>query len=328
MTRVLLLHAGGTFGMIKENGYYRVEPDAFEHNLRSYKQFNYDPTNGLMFYMDDEISMNYEIYEWRIKDSSDANTKDYLDILNAIRKNYYDYDAFIVVHGTDTLCYAATVTSFLVENLSKPIIFTGSMIPLIEPHTDAVDNLSGAFKTLTLNPVPNVYIYFNHELLLANRTTKIHACSADAYASKPSKFVNWDGKTKFYVELANDIQIIRVHPFMDLEITKMILASSKAVIIEGYGCGNIPNNLLELIKLHSECTLVVIISQCINGRVSGSYEAGNSLLHCKNVINGEDMTAEAALAKLSFLLANFEFDQVKVLFRENLRGEITFPEED
>lgn len=325
MITVLLIHMGGTLGMVKNNDYYVVQSKILIENIKNNKLLNVSTFSGGLIYKNSKNQqVNYDIYENKIIDSSNANANYYLEILKIIKDNYDNYDSFIVIHGTDTLAYSASTISFLIENLNKIIIFTGSMIPLIEANTDAVDNLIGSFETILNKVNPNVYIYFNKKLLIGNRSTKINSCSNDGFLCKSNNYShNFTGKTKFYEKLKHNIEIIEVHPFMCYESVEMIFKSSKAVIIKSYGSGNVSEQLLKLIRKYSNEILIFLISKCLHGRINGNYEVSHQLLTTTNVINGNDMTMEAALAKVSFVLGNYDLEEAKILITKNLRGEIT-----
>lgn len=321
---ILIIHMGGTIGMIKENDVYNIKKGNIKNQLLKNKNFNfYNSHDRLVYKGNYDSEINYKIEEIEnIKDSSDASVEDYSMLAKIIAKRYDTVDGFIILHGTDTMCYAASAISFLIENITKPIIFTGSMIPLIENNTDAISNLSGSFDSFLKFPKPNVYIFFNNKLIIGNRSTKYNSDLIDAFFSFDYSFKNNLSKqTKFYYKLSSKIARITVHPYMNYEVTEYIIKNSMAVLIESYGCGNIPVKLYEIIANNNENTLIVIKSQCFNGNIKNHYEIGNKLMKLKNVINGKNIIAEAGLAKLSFLLANYSFNTAKLLFEQNLRGE-------
>jgi len=310
--------------MIREGAYYKAEANILAENIKANKTLNNGP-GGAFSYAAGGGVVFYSILEEGVQDSSNSRADDFVGITKIVQRNYCKYDAFVVIHGTDTMAYAASAVSFMVENISKPIIFTGSMVPMVEPGSDAVSNLAGVFHRLIVGVRPNVYIFFCGKLLPANRSTKIDTTGFDAFASVPgtaSPAIR--GEVRFRPTMTGTVALLKITPYVSLELIKAVLLSSTGVVIETFGSGNISEPLLEVIKAHSGDSIIVNISQCTFGRVVGNYHTGWLLGTFSNVISGEDMTAEAALAKLSFLLANYGREDVKRLFRENLRGEVTF----
>lgn len=183
-----------------------------------------------------------------------------------IQKNYYSYDAFVVLHGTDTVAYTASSLSFMLENLNKPVILTGSQIPILELKTDAVDNLLGALLIAGQYQIPEVCIFFGNKLLRGNRTTKISTLKIVAFESPnlgPLGEVgvnfsihwnrlmrhNFDGKLRVFTDFSENISLINVMPCMNLSVVENILQASKAVIVQAYGMGNIPSQNRKLVGI-------------------------------------------------------------------------------
>lgn len=327
MTKVLIIHVGGTFGMVKENNVCVVKNTNVLKQLTELSVFNYKKTDSNLSYKNNNNKIvYYDFIELDIlKDSSDADSQDFLNYINVIKENYNNYTGFIIIHGTDTMAYASSALSFLIENISKPIIFTGSMIPISQPDTDAIDNLSGALEIISSDLIPNVYIFFNKKLFHGNKVSKVNAVDLNAFCSYSSSLslVSTHAVVKFYDQFFAKIVRITLHPYMDYNLLENTFINAQAIYVEAYGCGNMPNKLFKFIEKYSEAKIIVIGSQCLYAKVMGNYEIGNRLLNLNNIINGKDIRSEAGLAKLVFLLSNFELNKVKSLYEKNLRGEIS-----
>ena len=248
--------------------------------------------------------------------------QDWVKIAKTIEENYKHYDAFIVLRGTDTMAYTASALSFMLENLNKTVVVTGSQIPLLELKNDAVDNLLGSLMVAGHFNIPEVLVFFANKLLRGNRVTKESTVEMTAF-NTPNfpplgvmgvEFeIQWehiqrhvyDGHINAASNMDNSISLISVSPLLNLKIIEAILFSSKAVIIQAYGMGNIPSNnkeLLDMIKRAiNDGVIVVILTQCHRGTVNDLYEAGRALTELGAVL-GQDMTIECCYAKLSYLL--------------------------
>lgn len=266
-------------------------------------------------------------------DSSNLNFKNILEIRDLIILNYEKYKAFIILHGTDTLCYTATMISFLIQT-NKPIIFTGSQIPLSKTRNDAVLNFTTSlyFAKLKIN---EVCICFNNKIFRANRTTKATSSDFDAFASPNfptlARFdLNLHENSHLYLKQSffyHDIKKLKNKVgfiFLTPEINKKALISyssfHEALIFLSYGVGNISQNLEKIISKIAKEKIIVNVSQCYKSNVSSLYEVSNYLNNL-GVINAKDLTKEAAFCKLNFLL-NLQKD-VKKEFLKPICGEIT-----
>jgi 60kDa lysophospholipase len=363
-SKILIIYTGGTIGMVQSSKGYipatnqfaealKKNPafhDSNEHEIRL-KGPNYSESNFITpksFY---NKRIVYELLELApLIDSSSMRIKNWIEIAEVIEKFYYDYDGFLILHGTDTMAYTASILSFILENLQKPVILTGSQIPYFEVRNDASKNLLDALTIAGHFLIPEVCLYFNNKLLRGNRATKIDNSSFNSFSSPNCEYlvksgisfkVNWDNirrpkpESRFNVQkvLEENISIIYFFPIITLETIKAsIQDSTKAVVILSYGAGNVPSNRPEFIselKSASDRGIILLnITQCIIGGASDEYECGKVLTEA-GVVLGGDMTSECAVTKLSYLLGKYpgQPDVIKKLLGSDLRGEITCQDE-
>ncbi|KAI8902829.1 asparaginase-domain-containing protein [Globomyces pollinis-pini] len=315
-------------------------------------------TNGIPFKVVDlpALITPYSLFKKRIRysileydpllDSSNMTMSDWVKIATDIELNYQLYDAFLVLHGTDTMAYTASALSFLLENLGKSVIITGSQVPLSEVRTDAIDNLLGALTIAGHFTIPEVGLFFDNKLLRGNRASKVNAIEFNAFDSPNLRplvhvginiDVSWENiwrpkhlaRFRVFKSMNPSVSSLRIFPGITEATVRAFFAPTiKGVILETYGSGNAPSNrpdILEVIKEACDRGVVVVnCSQCKKATVSSLYETGMALERL-GVIPGADMTPECALTKLSYLLAKYKNDPVRVrsLIKRNLRGELT-----
>ncbi|KAI7949473.1 hypothetical protein MJO28_008294 [Puccinia striiformis f. sp. tritici] len=293
--------------------------------------------------------IRYAILEYeRLIDSSEIEISDYLRICNSIQSNYYLFDSFVILHGTDTMAYTASAISFLLENLGKNVILTGAQIPLSCPRNDAVENLLGALQISGTYLIPEVSLYFNHRLWRGNRSMKVNSVEFDAFKSfnlEPlvkigcNVEVRWDlisrpvERQAFRVHQAmcENVAVLRLFPSITPASVRAFLASPiQGIVLETFGSGNAPRKP-ELLKAFKEAAdrgvVIVNVTQCVVGTVSSDiYETGRALAEV-GITGGRDMTTECALAKLAYLLSKPSLtpEKIRTLISQPLRGELTLP---
>ncbi|MBT5395051.1 MAG: asparaginase [Flavobacteriaceae bacterium] len=337
-SKILLLYTGGTIGMVKhpETG--------------TLKAFNFDaiaeqiPELKLLDCDTECISFETPI------DSSDIDPSLWVTIVDMIETNYASFDGFVILHGSDTMSYSAAALSFMCENLSKPIIFTGSQLPIGDLRTDAKENLITSIQLAALKDkgkaiIQEVGLYFEYKLYRGNRTTKINAAHFEAFESlnyaplaqsgvslevsrslllKPQK-----GKhTKFHKKMDHSVGVLKLFPGISPSFVRAVLFSEglKAIVLETYGAGNAPTATW-FIAILSEAIqnglIIVNVTQCSGGSVlMGHYEASKALEHIQ-LLNGKDISTEAALAKLMYMLGSgVSKASFKTIFETSLRGEM------
>ena len=288
-----------------------------------------------------------------IIDSSDIEPENWITLVSHIEQRYDDYDGFVVLHGTDTMAYSASAVSFMIEGLTKPIIFTGSQLPIGMPRTDGKENLISAVEIAAAKDadghaiVPEVCICFDNLLMRGNRTTKVNSDNFRAFRSenlpplaeagisikyntgiiiKPQE---WNARPVFHKKLDTRVSILKIHPGITPQVARSILCApeSKAVIMETYGAGNAPSKawFLDTVKEATEMGKILLnVTQCRAGSVNMDIYATGKWLKDAGIINGYDSTTESALGKLFFLMGQAEYDfNIAHLLESNLRGEIS-----
>ena len=336
--KVLLIYTGGTIGMIKDYDSGALKAFNFKDLL------SHIPELKLLDCAVDTYSFENPI------DSSNMNPTYWIRIATVIENAYALYDGFVVLHGTDTMSYTASALSFLLENLSKPVIFTGSQLPIGDLRTDAKENLITSIHIASLKEagkavIQEVGLYFEYTLYRGNRTTKINTEHFNAFASlnypallesgvhlnvfKEHLWKNKEGETFFaHKKMDSNVALLKIFPGLTQKLLHSILQTPglRALILETYGSGNAftaPWFLNELKKAKKNNILLINVTQCSGGSVVlGKYETSKAMLDLQ-VISGKDITTEAAVTKLMFLLGvGFPIGSVKTIFETSLRGEM------
>lgn len=292
--------------------------------------------------------IDYEVFSPLI-DSSDVEPGMWQRLASIIYERYEDYDGFVILHGTDTMAYSASALSFMLENLSKPVIFTGSQLPVGAPRTDGKENLVSAVEIAAAKTsegkarVPEVAIYFGSKLLRGNRATKVNSESFEAFDSPNLEALAQAGiniryndklilpvpqaPLKLHKELDTRVSILKIHPGITPGVVRNILlgADTRAVIIETYGAGNAPSNswFLDLVRQASaQGKILLNVTQCFAGTVDMSIYANGKCMEQCGVISGRDSTTECMLAKLFYLLGSgLDNDSLRQKLSASLRGE-------
>ena len=327
---ILLIYTGGTIGMVNGTD-GSLKPFDFEKltaKIPELKNFDIEL---------DAIAFKKPI------DSSNMNPKTWVYLANLIGEHYQQYDGFVILHGSDTMAYTASALSFLLEDLCKPVILTGSQLPIGIRRTDAKENLITSIEIAASGKTPEVCVYFEYKLLRGNRTVKINAEHFEAFDSpnfptlaeagvhiKYRQKVNYciTNHLKVHKKMSDSVAVIKLYPGIPQEIITTLLNSNcKGIVLETFGSGNATTNSEFINALESAIhngKIILNISQCTAGAVSqGLYET-SSQLEKIGVVSGKDMTTEAAITKMMFLLAqDLTTEELKTQLTNSLRGELT-----
>ena len=333
--KIYVAYTGGTIGMKKSaQGYVPVAghlsqcvenmPEFFRDEMPEFTINEYCP----------------------LMDSSNMAPSDWVTIARDIEQNYADYDGFVILHGTDTMAYTASALSFVLQNLSKPVIVTGSQIPLAALRSDGQTNLLNSLYVAANYPIPEVGLFFNNTLYRGNRSTKADANGFNAFASPNYPSLLEAGiqiqlnagelseplthELKVIEMTPQPIGVVMLYPGISAKIIQNQLQQPvKAMILQSYGVGNAPqdNALLKSLETGIDQGITILnCTQCFRGRVNmDGYATGNALAEL-GIVSGADMTIEAALTKLHYVLSqDLNQNKMQKLLQKNLRGELTPP---
>ncbi|CEA15024.1 MAG TPA: asparaginase [Fermentimonas caenicola] len=337
---VLLIYTGGTIGMLENKETGALEPFDFSHlrsNIPEMKKLNF----------------NVESYQFNPPiDSSDVTIYTWQEMLKVIETHYHLYDGFVILHGTDTMAFTASALSFMCENLTKPVILTGSQLPIGKLRSDAKENLITALeiaadKNSEGRPkVPEMSVYMQNLLMRGNRTTKLNADNFSAFTSPNCTYLaesgldikyntndilkpDYNAPVKYHYNLNPDVVILKLFPGITEAVVKahLEIPGLKGVVLETFGTGNSPIYpwFMKLLSDAIERGIVIVnVTQCMYGNVEMyRYENGRQLEKL-GVISGHDITTEAAVTKMMSLFGNCETtEEVKQQMQIPLRGEMS-----
>ncbi|MEM7485302.1 MAG: asparaginase [Bacteroidota bacterium] len=339
-TNILLIYTGGTIGMVKD------------YETGALRAFDFEELTGNIPELNQlDCKLTGKSFDTPI-DSSNMNPDYWVTMASMIEEDYDTYDGFVILHGSDTMSYSASALSFMLENLSKPVIFTGSQLPIGDLRTDAKENLITSIQIAALKEkgkavVQEVGLYFEYKLYRANRTTKINAEHFEAFTSlnhpplvesgvhlnvhynylfKP--YGNSRKKLKVHKKMDTNVAVLKLFPGLNPSVltSTLKIPGLKALILETYGAGNAPTDEWFLNTLKEAITNglhVINVTQCSGGGVSMGHYKTSLMLKEMQMINGKDITTEAALTKAMYLLgSNVSGKLFKTIFETSLRGEM------
>ncbi|MCU0464633.1 MAG: asparaginase [Anaerolineae bacterium] len=334
MARVYVAYTGGTIGMARTADGYAPQPGYLAELM------------GAMPELRSPQMPDYTVHEYAtLLDSANMTPAHWLGIAHDIAAHYDDYDGFVVLHGTDTMAYTASALPFMLEGLAKPVVLTGSQIPLCEIRSDARANLINALLIAGAGEIPEVCLCFGDKLLRGCRSQKVAADGLSAFESPNFPPL---GRLGITIEVADElvrpravsglsvqalvnppVAVLRLFPGITADLVRHLTQPPlRGLVLETYGVGNGPGDDADFIAALTEATargvVIVACTQCVRGSVDlGAYRAGSALAHA-GVLSGHDMTTEAALAKMFYLFSRgLAVDEIRRLVELDLRGELT-----
>jgi L-asparaginase len=336
--RVLIAYTGGTIGMRPGDRGWMPDPGYLQHLLEDNPIFS----NAAM--------PRFEVREFvPLLDSAEMAPADWVRIAQGIARNYEDFDGFVVLHGTDTMAYTASALAFMMEGLDKPVILTGSQIPLCEPRSDGVHNLVNSLLIAAEHPIPEVCLYFHGRLHRGCRSVKVDCSGFEAFDS-PNLAplgrvgveidIDWSlvrpadsrSSLRIQTELDSSVGVLWLFPGITGDIVRNFLQPPlKGVVLQAFGVGNGPIRnagfLDALSEAHDRGVVLVDCTQCLRGGVEIDAYVSAVAMAGVGAVSGYDLTAEAALTKLSYLFGKgLAADEVRRRVGEDLRGELTRPD--
>ncbi|MDA7858184.1 asparaginase [Mariniblastus sp.] len=336
MKKICVINTGGTLSMRRSESGYRPSPGYLANQMANMDELSQAPMP------------EFDLIEYEpLVDSSNMTPDIWRKIANDIQERHDAYDGFVVLHGTDTMAYSAAALAFMLDGLSKPVIFTGAQLPLGQIRNDARENLKTAMVLAANYQIPEVGLLFGDHLFRGCRSTKVSATRFDAFDSPnypplatvgtsieifEENFLSSEsrlGSLQVNPIEATEVAAFRLFPGMSIDILHHLLQRPlKGIILETFGDGNGPTEsrfFLEAISSATQAGMVILgCTQCLHGEMTqGSYATGTALTEA-GVIPGRDMTIEAALTKMQFLFSqNFSVDEIRAKIGQNLVGEIS-----
>ena len=335
--QILIIYTGGTIGMMTDPKTNVLKPINFEQIMENVPEL-------------ERLNCRIKVHSFaEIIDSSNMNPVIWSELAGLIEKNYDSVDGFVILHGSDTMSFTASALSFMLENLAKPVIFTGSQLPIGSIRTDAKENLMTAIELAKAKKndrarVPEVCIYFDYKLFRGNRSFKYNSVKFEAFRSPNYPILAESGvHLRFSINdirqqqpgglvvhknLVNDVAVLKLYPGISPKVVENILkADVRGIVMETFGAGNTTTDqwFIDMLKEAIDNGKVILdISQCKVGTVElGRYETSKQLKDV-GVTNGYDMTYESAVTKMMFLLGMYDDPlQVKEWLETDMRGELT-----